>query len=351
MTSSRLKTVDQLVAAGLVDREHALQLSTVAEQYSVMINQEMLELISNEPNDSAIHKQFVPSIEELTTTASERADPIGDDAHEAVKGVVHRYPDRCLLKPIHVCAVYCRFCFRREVVGPGSMTLSESELAAAYDYIASHPEIWEVILTGGDPFMLPVNKLKTILQALAAISTVEVIRIHSRIPIVEPSRISTECVNVLRECGKTVYVVVHCNHPNELTAEAEAAVARLVDNGIPLLSQSVLLKGINDDVETLTQLMRCFVRHRIKPYYLHHGDLAKGTSHFRTTLEAGQSLARQLWGRVSGLCQPTYVLDIPGGYGKTPINASYCQPQAADPERYQIADYQGNWHQYPPDLP
>ena len=219
------------------------------------------------------------------------------------------------------------------------------EQLAALAYIAAHPEVWEVILTGGDPLVLSARRLNALVERLAAIDHVAVIRVHTRVPCVAPEYITPALVRALKAKGKATYVVLHANHPRELTAAARAACARLVDAGIPMLSQSVLLKGVNDDATTLAELMRGFVAARIKPYYLHHGDLAPGTAHLRTTIEQGQALMRALHGRHSGLCQPTYVLDIPGGHGKSPIGPNYI---AAEQDRYRIEDYNGGRHCYPP---
>jgi lysine 2,3-aminomutase len=262
-----------------------------------------------------------------------------------VEGIVHRYPDRVLLKPLHACAVYCRFCFRREMVGPkGLGALSPQALDAALAYIASRPEIWEVIVTGGDPLILSPRRLRDLTRRLAAIGQVKVIRFHTRVPVVDPSRVTPALVRALKAPGKAAYVAIHANHPRELTPAARAALARLADAGIPLLGQSVLLRGVNDDAQTLAALMRGFVENRIKPYYLHHGDLAPGTAHLRTTIEEGQTLMRALRGRLSGLCQPDYVLDIPGGHGKAPIGPSYlCRGESG----CEIEDWRGVRHAYP----
>jgi lysine 2,3-aminomutase len=288
----------------------------------VAVTPAMADLI--DPNDAhdPIARQFVPSDAELLTTPDERADPIGDNAHSPVKGIVHRYADRVLLKPSHACPVYCRFCFRREMVGPGGEALSPAELDTALDYVRARPEIWEVILSGGDPLILSPRRIAEIVRSLDAIEHVGVIRVHTRVPVVDPLRVSDELVAALR-AEKAVYVVLHINHAREFTDAARAACRRLSDAGIVLLSQSVLLKGVNDDAATLEDLFRALVRNRIKPYYLHQGDLAPGTSQFRTTIAQGQALMRDLRGRVSGLCQPTYVLDIPGGHGKVPVGPIY----------------------------
>ena len=248
---------------------------------------------------------------------------------------MHRYPDRVLFKLVHVCAVYCRFCFRREMVGPGKATaLSEAAYRAALDYIRAHSDIWEVILTGGDPLMLSPRRLAEIMADLAAIDHVKIVRIHTRVPVAAPARIDGDMVSALRVAGATTWIAVHANHPRELADEARAACARLADAGIPLVSQSVLLRGVNDDAEVLEALMRAFVECRIKPYYLHHGDLAPGTAHLRTTIAQGQELMRSLRGRVSGLCQPDYVLDIPGGHGKAPIGPNYLSQATSQDVNY-----------------
>jgi lysine 2,3-aminomutase len=282
----------------------------------------------------------------LQSTTEELSDPIGDHPHTPVAGVVHRYPDRALLKLTNVCAVYCRFCFRREMIGPGANALSQKQIDAAIDYIAAHSEIWEVIFTGGDPLVLSPRRLRAVMSQLAGIEHVKVIRVHTRVPVADPERITPELVRALKTNGKATYVVLHANHPRELTDTARDACARLVDAGIPMLSQSVLLNGVNDDPQTLGALMRAFVECRIKPYYLHHGDLAPGTSHFRTTIAEGQALMRGLRGRYSGLCQPTYVLDIPGGHGKSPIGPNYLSCDGAD--NYRVEDFNGALHCYPP---
>lgn len=320
-------------------------LQPVIDRFSFAITDTLYQQIhSDDPNDP-IAKQFIPDKEELNILPEELKDPIGDSSHSPVKGVVHRYPDRCLLMPLTICPVYCRFCFRREKVGQSENFLSSEELQAAYDYIFQHPEIWEVILTGGDPLFLNPKNLDRILHHLCEIPHLGVIRIHTRIPVALPSKINANLLKILKK-KLPIYVAIHANHPREFTEEAQKACHDLANHGIPLLGQSVLLKGVNDDIETLSNLMRCFIKNKIKPYYLHHPDLAQGTSHFRVSLEKGQSLMKQLRGRFSGICQPSYVLDIPGGYGKSPINPTYIQKLSSsqDGQKYLIEDYLGNHH-------
>jgi len=344
--SDALRRPAELVEAGLIAPEREAEIAAVADRYAVSITRDVAALI--DPADAAdpIARQFVPDALELVTAPEERADPIGDHTHEPLKGVVHRYPDRVLLKPIHVCPVYCRFCFRREDVGPGSEALSPAELDAALDHIRAHDAIWEVILSGGDPLMLSARRLKSIVHALAAIPHVAVIRIHTRVPVVDPSRVTPALVASLRS-DKAVYVVLHANHPRELTPAVKAAAGRLSRAGIPLLSQSVLLKGVNDDSTILEALFRGLVAMRVKPYYLHHPDLAHGTAHLRTGLGEGRELMRALRGRVSGLCQPAYVLDLPGGHGKVPVGPCYATETGAAGE-WRVEDPQGDSHLYPP---
>jgi lysine 2,3-aminomutase len=355
--AATLREPAELVAHGLAAAADLPDLEKVAARYAVAVTPDIAALIDRDDPDDPIARQFIPSAEELTAAPGENADPIGDHSHSPAAGIVHRYPDRVLFKLVHVCAVYCRFCFRREMVGPGKATaLSQGAYDAAIGYIRAHPEIWEVILTGGDPLMLSPRRLAEVMADLAGIGHVRIIRIHTRVPVADPARVSRKMIAALRVEGATTWVALHANHARELTAKARAACAAIVDAGIPMVSQSVLLRGVNDNAEALEALMRAFVECRIKPYYLHHGDLAPGTSHLRTTLEHGQALMRQLRGRISGLCQPDYVLDIPGGHGKSPVGPNYLSPadsfsEAREPEaetRYRIVDYCGDVHLYPP---
>src|SRR4051794_1973967 len=355
--TATLRQASELVAHGLAPAAALHELEQVAARYAVAVTPDIAALIEAESADDPIALQFIPSTEELVSAPGENADPIGDHAHSPVTGIVHRYPDRVLFKLVHVCAVYCRFCFRREMVGPGKATaLTPDAYQIAVAYIRGHPEIWEVILTGGDPLMLSPRRLAEVMVDIAAIDHVKIIRLHTRVPVADPARITSEMIAALRVDGAATWVALHANHAKELTEKARAACAGIIDAGIPIVSQSVLLRGVNDNAEALKALMRAFVECRIKPYYLHHGDLAPGTAHLRTTIERGQYLMRTLRGRVSGLCQPDYVLDIPGGYGKSRVGPSYVSfansfPPARDPDgetRYRLLDYCGDVHLYPP---
>jgi lysine 2,3-aminomutase len=338
-----LKSIAELQAAGLVPAADVDALQAVAARYAVAITPAMAELIDRgDPNDP-IARQFVPDARELQHRPEELADPIGDERFARAPGIVHRYPDRVLLKLTHVCPVYCRFCFRRETVGPGGpQALSGDALDAALAYIAGDARIWEVILTGGDPLMLSARRIGNVTRRLGAVPHVKVLRWHTRVPVVAPERVTPALIAALRASDRTIYVAVHANHARELTQAARDACGRLADAGIALISQTVLLKGVNDDAETLADLMRAFVEARVKPYYLHHADLAPGTSRFHTSIAAGQEIMRQLRGSLSGIAQPTYVLDIPGGHAKVPIGPGYVSADGGG-----VIDPSGTLHDYP----
>jgi lysine 2,3-aminomutase len=343
-----LRSAADLVEAGLLPESKRDAIERLAATYAIGITGAVAELIDRGDPHDPVARQFVPDLAELASQPGEMADPTGDLRFSPVEGIVHRYPDRVLLKLLHICPVYCRFCFRRAVVGPSSAThLSPDALNAATGYIAHNPAIWEVILTGGDPLTLSARRLAEIMARLKAIDHVKILRLHTRVPIADPSTITAELAGILLSAGKTIYVALHANHPRELSGAARAACARLIDAGIPMLSQSVLLAGVNDDIETLTKLMRAFVETRIKPYYLHQLDPAPGTAHFRVPVAKGRDLVRQLRGNVSGLCQPHYMLDIPGGHGKSPIGPNYLAERSSG-DAYWVTDYKGRSHIYPP---
>jgi lysine 2,3-aminomutase len=347
MVRSRLLDAEDLVPKGLVERDRIEEIRHVAGKFAVALTEDMAALIDPADPDDPIAAQFVPTAAELADVPEERVDPIGDERRSPLRGIVHRYPDRVLLKPTLLCPVYCRFCFRREFVGKKGAMLDYAALERAFDYIRQRPQIWEVIVTGGDPFLLAPRRIAEIVRALDHVPHVGVIRFHTRVPIVDPGLVSSALLEALA-AEKAVYVVTHANHPRELTPQARDALLRLSRAGIPLLSQTVLLRGVNDDAEVLEALFRGLVAMRVKPYYLHHADLARGTAHFRTGIATGQRLARSLRGRVSGLCQPVYVLDIPGGYGKVPIAPCAVSPGGSSGE-WIVEDGAGIQHAYPAD--
>jgi lysine 2,3-aminomutase len=340
-----LMSVDDLVAAGLVAPDRAPSLRAVEARYSVALTPDIAALIDASDPKDPIAKQFLPDERELSTKDHERADPIGDDAFSPVEGLVHRYRDRVLLKLLSVCPIYCRFCFRRETVGRGKGDLlSEEAMGAALAYIASNRDIFEVILTGGDPLALSARRLQSVAAALADIAHVRLLRIHTRTPIAAPELVSAQRLDALRAGGKTLYVAVHVNHWRELTPAAKVAIARMQDAGASVLAQTVLLAGVNDDADTLERLMRELVALKVKPYYLHHPDLAPGTAHFRLGLDAGRRLYEELARRVSGVALPAYMLDIPGGFGKVPAQAAQVVREQGG---WGVCDRSGATHFYP----
>jgi lysine 2,3-aminomutase len=306
--------------AGLITEDEATALAAVEARYAVAVSPAMQRLIPS--SDDPIGRQFIPDLAELTVAPHERTDPIGDDALSPVKGVVHRYPDRALLKPLLICPVYCRFCFRREHVGPDGGLLTDAELQTAYAWFEAHPAVTEIILTGGDPLMLSPRRLGAILRRLSAMPHVRTLRIHTRVPVAAPERVTPALLDAL-DVEQALWMAVHANHVREFSAEARQALRHLSRRGVPLLGQSVLLRGVNDSAEALEALFRAMVETRIKPYYLHQLDPAPGTARFHVPIEEGRALLEQLRGRVTGLAWPTYVLDIPGGYGKVPIGPDY----------------------------
>lgn len=335
---SKIRTLSQLNDAGFnVDG-----LEPVASSYDIGVSAEMLRQIkaANDP----VGLQFIPSLNELNVLDDELDDPIADEAYSPVRGIVHRYPDRVLFKVSNVCAVYCRYCFRRDKIGAGSDHLSSDDFENALDYVSNTKDIWEVILTGGDPLTLSVKKLQRIVEVINRLDHIKILRIHSRIPIANPAVLVDTIYSVLESCEKSVYLVVHVNHADEITDDAIYALTAFRDTGCSILSQSVLLRGVNDNVQVLEDLFRTLAVYHVQPYYLHHLDRARGTSHFRVSLERGKALMAGLQGRVSGACLPKYMLDIPGGYGKVQVNdSSVCLVSEGV---YEVTDYKGRTHIY-----
>ncbi len=311
-----LRRISELSAAGLIAPEDEAALEAVSARYAVAIPPALRALI--ETPDDPLGLQFIPNAAELITAPHEDVDPVADEALSPVPGIVHRYPDRALLKPLLACPVYCRFCFRREQVGPDGGVLSEDALATAYGYLRGQPGIREVILTGGDPLMLSPRRLGGILAALAAIPHIEVLRIHTRVPVASPELV-TDAMAAALDIAAPLFIAVHINHARELTPGAVQSVARLRRAGIPILGQSVLLAGVNDSEDALRALFMAMLRARIKPYYLHQLDAAPGTARFHVAPERGRALMAALRGKVSGTALPVYIFDQPGGAGKIPL--------------------------------
>jgi lysine 2,3-aminomutase len=313
--SRTLRSADALLAAGLLPPERATAARAVQSRYAIAITPHVADAIRH-PSDP-IGLQYLPDAAELTTLPEETADPTADAPFSPVPGVVHRYPDRALLKPLLACPVYCRFCFRREHVGPDGGILGDDELDAALGWFAATPAIREAILTGGDPLMLSPRRLRRILEALEAIPHIELLRIHTRVPVADPSLV-TDALAAALPRNKPLTICVHANHAREFGGDAPAALARLHAAGATLLGQSVLLAGVNDSEAALEDLFRTMLRHRVKPYYLHQLDPAPGTVRFRVEEARGLALIAALRGRVPGHAIPHYVVERPGGAGKVP---------------------------------
>ena len=311
-----LRSVQDIISAGLAGEISSAALEAVATRYAIAIPPALQSLIQT-PGDP-IGLQFIPDAAELFTAPHENADPVADEALSPIPGIVHRYPDRALLKPLLACPVYCRFCFRREQVGPDGGVLNDAQLADAYAYIAAHPEIREVILTGGDPLILSPRRLGAILQNLGAIAHIEVLRIHTRVPVADPSLITDALAEAL-DIPTPLFLAAHINHARELTSAAVQGLEKLQRRRIPILGQTVLLAGVNDDAQTLGELFRAMLRARIKPYYLHQLDAAPGTSRFHVPPERCRAILASLRGHISGTALPTYIFDRPGGLGKIPL--------------------------------
>ena len=325
MAAGNIHDADGLIDAALASEADRTALEAVARRYATLIPAAFLDLI--EDAHDPIARQVVPDASELVTAPHEHSDPIADAAFSPVPGIVHRYTDRVLLKPLLICPLYCRFCFRREHVGPQGGMLDEASLERALAWIGAHPGIGEVILTGGDPLMLSPRRLREIIAALDRIPHVHTIRIHSRVPVADPARLDARLAETL-VTDKSMWLVLHANHAREFTWDAIAAIRRVQARAVPVLGQSVLLRGVNDSVAALEALLRAMVAARIKPYYLHQLDAAPGTERFHVPIEQGRLLLAGLRGRVTGLAWPTYVLDIPGGHGKVPIGPDYLDAAA-----------------------
>ncbi|MBN2331677.1 MAG: KamA family radical SAM protein [Deltaproteobacteria bacterium] len=314
-------------------------LEEVAERYPMRVNPYYLSLIKSVGDP--IWKQAVPAEEELHDSVC-MVDPLEEENQSPVPNLVHRYPDRVLFLVSSECAMYCRFCTRKRKVGGAHMVIDRQTLEVGIAYIRSHPEIRDVILSGGDPLLLGDERLEWILTELRAIPSVEIIRIGTRVPVVLPQRITPALARILRRYHP-LYINTHFNHPDEITEISTKACARLADAGIPLGNQTVLMRGVNDDPEVMKRLMQKLLAIRVKPYYLYQADMVQGTDHFRTSVEEGIEIIRALRGHTSGMGVPAYVIDAPGGGGKIPLLPDYLQSLG---EQVVLKNYQGRLYAY-----
>lgn len=320
--------------------------AAIAKKYPIRINKYYLGLIK-ELGDP-IARQVVPEEEEITDTSC-LEDALNEEGDAVVPGLTHRYPDRVLFYVNYQCAIYCRYCTRKRKVGDPS-SISRTNIERGFDYIRAHPEVRDVVLSGGDPLLLKDEQLDTIVGTLRAIPHVEIIRIGTRIPSVLPQRVTPKLCETLRK-HHPVYMMVHFSHPRELTPEAKRACDLLADNGFPLMNQSVLLRGVNDDPAVLKELFKGLLKFRVKPYYLYQADQVEGAGHFRTALEKGLEIMKALRGHTSGLAVPYYVIDAPGGGGKIPVLPEYLLK--CDEKEVVMRNYEGKIHRYqfPADAP
>ncbi|MEG1509075.1 MAG: lysine 2,3-aminomutase [Clostridia bacterium] len=340
----RITTVEALSKIIDLDETEKEQISQCLQKFKMAITPYYASLINKNDKNDPIRKQAVPSINEMYVDENDLIDPLAEEEMSPVPNLVHRYPDRVLFLVTYKCSMYCRHCTRRRMVGEGDRCISEKSFHNALDYIKAHTEIRDVLISGGDPLTMSNERLECIISALRQIPHVDIIRIGTRTPVVMPMRIDDELCNMLKKY-QPIWINTHFNHPQELTPEAQKACEKIVDAGIPLGNQTVLLKGVNDNVETMKELLLKLCHSRVKPYYLYQCDLSLGISHFRTTVDKGIDIMHALTGNISGYAVPKYVIDAPHGGGKTPINYNYVISK--DDKEVVMENFQGNIYHYP----
>jgi lysine 2,3-aminomutase len=318
-----IRTVDELARAlDLSPEELAGARRAEREGLPLAITPYYLSLCDRVDPTCPVRRQCVPRLEEARDVPGDMIDPLGEVAHEVAPHLVQRYPDRVLLLATDRCAVYCRFCTRSRMVGDGGGAVPLERLEAAFAYVAAHPEVRDVIVSGGDPMAMATDRLERLVARIRAIPTVETIRLATRVPVTLPSRVTPELVRALKK-HHPIWVMTHFNHPKELTRDAVRACERLADAGFPVMNQTVLLAGVNDDADVLERLFRGLVRARVRPYYLLQADPVRGTGHLRTSLAKGVAIVEQLQGRLTGIALPKLICDTPGGRGKVPLSPDW----------------------------
>lgn len=341
---NRITSLEQLEPMLRLSKEERAGILFAPGKLSLAITPHFFNLI--DPDDPAcpVRRQVIPRIEESEVAHGESPDPVGEESTMPVPGIVHRYPDRVLFLVTDRCAAYCRYCTRSRLVSNAQAYDFHPELEQGLAYIAAHPEIRDVLLSGGDPLLLSDAKLDALLGRLRAIPHVEFIRIGSRIPVFLPQRVTPELCDALRRHGP-VWLSIHVNHPKEVTAELAAACERLSFAGVPLGNQSVLLRGVNDDEEVMRSLVHRLLMIRVRPYYLYACDLIEGSSHLRVPVERGIEIVRSLRGHTTGYAVPQFVIDAPGGGGKVPVNPAYVQ--AIQDGIVELRNFEGRTFSYP----
>ncbi len=341
---NRVRDADTLKKITNLSGEEEKYLGECLNRFRMAITPYYTCLMDPEDKNCPVRSQCIPSSKEMEITSTELADPLGEEKFTKVPYIVHKYPDRVLFLLTGKCAMYCRHCTRRRLAGNEDFSIRDQDVNAALDYIKSHPEVRDVLLSGGDPLILSDSCLESIIKRLRDIPHVEIIRIGTRTPVVIPMRITDSLVSMLKKYHP-VWINTHFNHPKEITPEAEAACAKIADAGIPLGNQTVLLKGINDNAGTMKELCLKLVKNRVRPYYLYQCDIAQGINHFRTPVEKGLEIMAHLRGYISGFAVPTFVIDAPGGGGKIPVNVQYVE-EISDAE-VKLKNYQGKSYSYP----
>ena len=311
---------------------------------SLSITPHFFNLIEANNPDCPIRKQVIPTVDEISVSSEEMSDPCGEDSHMPVPGLVHRYPDRVLFLLTDRCASYCRYCTRSRVVSGAGENNLKTNFEDAFQYLENNKSIRDVLFSGGDPLLYADNKLEKIIKRIRSIKHIEFIRIGTRIPIFLPQRITPNLCNMLKKYHP-LWMSVHTNHPKELTSEVKQALEMLADSGIPLGNQSVLLKGVNDDISTMKSLVHKLLQCRVRPYYLYQCDLIEGSSHLRTSASKGIEIIEGLRGHTSGYAVPQFVIDAPGGGGKIPINPEYVVEKNS--KQLKIRNYEGKSFIYP----
>jgi lysine 2,3-aminomutase len=329
-----VRTSDELAARLSLSEDELLGARRAeAQGFPIAITPYYLALADPDDERCPIRRQVVPQAAEAEEVPGDLEDPLGELAHEAAPELIRRYPDRALLLVSDRCAVYCRFCTRSRMVGQGGGPRSLERLGPAFDYLEQHPELKDVIVSGGDPLAMSTDRLVSIVKRLRRIPSVETIRLATRVPVVLPQRIQPELLQALRPYHP-LWLMTHFNHPKELTERARAGLERLADAGFPVMNQTVLLRGINDDSGVLAELFRGLVRSRARPYYLLQTDPVRGSGHLRTPLATGIRIMEELQGRLSGIALPKFIVDTPGGMGKVPVGPEWVVHRADGVTRF-----------------
>ncbi|MHB1315711.1 MAG: lysine 2,3-aminomutase [Christensenellales bacterium] len=341
---NRITSVEELGKVIPLSEQEKQEISKCLTLFRMAITPYYASLMDPKDPGCPIRMQAVPTINETRILPCEMDDPLNEEQDSPVKNIVHRYPDRVLFLVTHQCSMYCRHCTRRRTVGEEDKLITDGEVDDAIRYIAQHPQIRDVLVSGGDPLTMSDKKLENIIARLRSVEHVEIIRIGTRVPVVLPMRITPELLAMLKKY-QPIWINTHFNHPTEITPEARKACADIVDAGIPLGNQSVLLKGINDSTETMKELLLKLVKARVRPYYLYQCDLSQGLGHFRTKVEKGVEIIRDLTGNISGYAVPKFVIDAPKGGGKVPVNPEYVI--SIDEKEVVMKNYKQGIYTYP----